>query len=164
VRRASGSKNSVPVVEVRSLRSRRIGPGANLYLGAYEESHTYRQATNPGANGNGPYRGNTNSPQLSGDAYLPPNGHVPHPAPRMPIAEILPCIPRTNLGRQPVDMVPLENTTMVLLVIPDMLMMLLLRPISEVLLSILLNILPSTLQGTEIPGMIQDMPRSTRIR
>jgi hypothetical protein len=90
-----------------------------------------------------------------------------HPIPRLQLllhTEILPCIPRTNLGRQPVDMVPLENTTMVPLVIPDMLMMLLLHPMSEVLLSILLNILPSTLQGTEIPGMILDMPRSTRIR
>jgi hypothetical protein len=61
---------------------------ANLYLGAYEESHTYRQAANSGANGNGPYRASTNSPQLSGDVYLPSNGHAAHVAPRMPIAEM----------------------------------------------------------------------------
>ena len=40
----------------------------------------------------------------------------------------------------------------------DMLMMLL--PMSEVLLSILLH----TPQGIEIPEMIPDMPRNTRIR
>ncbi|KAH0288515.1 hypothetical protein M436DRAFT_38741 [Aureobasidium namibiae CBS 147.97] len=56
--------------------------------GAYEESHTYRQAANSGTNGNGPYRASTNSPQLSGDVYLPSNGHVSHAAPRMPIAEM----------------------------------------------------------------------------
>jgi hypothetical protein len=89
----------------------------------------------------------------------------PIPRLRLPLpTETLLCIPLTNLGRQPVDTVLLENTTMVILVIPDMLMMLLLRPMSEVLPSILLSILPSTLQGTEIPGMILDMPRSTRIR
>ncbi|KAI4716529.1 hypothetical protein E4T48_07304 [Aureobasidium sp. EXF-10727] len=55
----------------------------------YEESHTYRQATNTGANGNGPYRASTNSPQLSGDGYLPPNGHISHPAaPRMPVPDM----------------------------------------------------------------------------
>ncbi|CAD0112880.1 unnamed protein product [Aureobasidium uvarum] len=45
----------------------------------YEESHTYRQATNTGPNGNGPYRASTNSPQLSANGYGPPgdfyNGH-----------------------------------------------------------------------------------------
>ncbi|THY21976.1 hypothetical protein D6C86_06414 [Aureobasidium pullulans] len=57
--------------------------------GAYEDSHTYRQATNTGPpNGNGAYRASTNSPQLDG-AYLPPNGHVPpHVAQRIPIPDM----------------------------------------------------------------------------
>ncbi|THX11851.1 hypothetical protein D6D13_04658 [Aureobasidium pullulans] len=57
--------------------------------GAYEDSHTYRQATNTGPpNANGAYRASTNSPQLDG-AYLPPNGHVPpHVAQRIPIPDM----------------------------------------------------------------------------
>lgn len=54
------------------------------------------------------------------------------------------------------DMVPQEISTMAILVI----LMMLLRPMSEALLSIL----PRTPQGIEIPGMIPDMPRNTRIR
>ncbi|TIA54641.1 hypothetical protein D6C76_02801 [Aureobasidium pullulans] len=61
----------------------------NMLLGAYEDSHTYRQATNTGPpNGNGAYRASTNSPQLDG-AYLPPNGHVPpHVAQRIPVPDM----------------------------------------------------------------------------
>jgi hypothetical protein len=72
------------------------------------------------------------------------------------VLEILPCMLRTHPGRQPMDMVPQEISTMAIL---DMLMMLLL-PMSEVLLSILLR----TPQGIEILEMIPDMPRNTRIR
>ncbi|KAI5203825.1 hypothetical protein AUEXF2481DRAFT_26062 [Aureobasidium subglaciale EXF-2481] len=55
--------------------------------GNYEDSHTYRQATNPGLNGNGPYRASTNSPQLDGP-YSTPNGHVAHVPQRMAVPDM----------------------------------------------------------------------------